>query len=56
MQRHVFAALVLGAIGIVSAKADPLSLQPDRYSQATIRPSTQAMSAPVPRDMTLSNL
>jgi lipoprotein-anchoring transpeptidase ErfK/SrfK len=48
MQRHVFAALVVSAIGIVSAKADPLSLQPDRYSQVDTRPVTQAMSAPVP--------
>jgi lipoprotein-anchoring transpeptidase ErfK/SrfK len=42
MQRHVCAALVMSAIGIVSAKADPLSLQSDRYAQAGARPSTPA--------------
>jgi lipoprotein-anchoring transpeptidase ErfK/SrfK len=33
MQRHVYAALIASAVGIVSAKADPLSLQPNRYAQ-----------------------
>ena len=49
MQRHVCAALVMSAIGIVSVKADPLSLQPDRYPQAHARPvyAPQAQPAPV---------
>jgi lipoprotein-anchoring transpeptidase ErfK/SrfK len=33
MQRHVFPVLLMGAIGIVSAQADPLSLTPNRYAQ-----------------------
>jgi len=47
MQRHVFAALALSAIGIASANADPLSLQPDRY-QADARPAASAYVAPQP--------
>ncbi len=46
MQRHVFTALVMSAIGIVSANADPLSLKPDRYAQANARPSVPAYIAP----------
>ena len=47
MQRHVFPALVMSAIGIVSAQADPLSLRSDRYAQAdTNRPSTPGYIAP----------
>jgi lipoprotein-anchoring transpeptidase ErfK/SrfK len=46
MQRHVFSALVLSAIGIVSVQADPLSIKPDRYSQANARPATPAYIAP----------
>ena len=47
MQRHVFAALAMSAIGIVSAAADPLSLQSDRYAPASARP-VPAYIAPVP--------
>jgi lipoprotein-anchoring transpeptidase ErfK/SrfK len=46
MQRHVFPVLVMSAIGIVSAQADPLSLTPERYAQASPRPSTPAYIAP----------
>jgi lipoprotein-anchoring transpeptidase ErfK/SrfK len=48
MQRHVFAALVMSAIGIVSVQADPLSLQPDRYPQTNARPvyATGAIASP----------
>jgi lipoprotein-anchoring transpeptidase ErfK/SrfK len=42
MQRHVFAALVLGAIAIVPAKADPLYLN----STAQARPAVPAYIAP----------
>ncbi len=44
MYRHVCAALLVGAIGIVSAAADPLSLQSDRYS----RSASPAYAAPQP--------
>ena len=46
MQRHVFPVLLMSAIGIVSAQADPLSLTPDRYAQANVRPPTPAYIAP----------
>ena len=46
MQRHVFPVLLMSAIGIVSAQADPLSLTPDRYAQASVRPPTPAYVAP----------
>ena len=46
MQRHVFTALVMSAIGIVSAQAEPLSLKPDRTAQANVRPSVPAYIAP----------
>ncbi|MCX7312192.1 MAG: L,D-transpeptidase [Alphaproteobacteria bacterium] len=46
MQRHVFTALVMSAIGIVSAKADPMSLLPDRYPQSTPRLYAQPQAAP----------
>jgi lipoprotein-anchoring transpeptidase ErfK/SrfK len=46
MKCHVFTALVMSVIGIVSVKADPLSLQPDRASQANARPSVPAYIAP----------
>ena len=47
MQCHVFAALVISAIGIASAQADPLSLRPDRTTTQSInRPSTPATAAP----------
>jgi lipoprotein-anchoring transpeptidase ErfK/SrfK len=46
MQRHVYAALALSAIGIVSVKAEPLSLQPDRYPQAHISQSAPTSFAP----------
>ena len=50
MQRHVFTALVMGAFGLVSAQAEPLSLQADRYSQvhSQVRnqPRTPAYIAP----------
>jgi lipoprotein-anchoring transpeptidase ErfK/SrfK len=39
MQRHVFSALALGALGIVTAQAEPLSLQPDRYGPAATPPA-----------------
>jgi lipoprotein-anchoring transpeptidase ErfK/SrfK len=49
MQRHVFFALVVSASGIVSAQADPMSLQPQRYAQAgTTRPTVPAYIAPSP--------
>ncbi|MEA2982335.1 MAG: hypothetical protein QOF91_3769 [Alphaproteobacteria bacterium] len=46
MQRHVFPALLVSAIGIVSANADPLSLTPNRYAQSTVRPATPGYIAP----------
>jgi lipoprotein-anchoring transpeptidase ErfK/SrfK len=47
MQRHVFFALVMGALGIASANAEPLSLQPQRYAEANInRPAAPAYVAP----------
>jgi lipoprotein-anchoring transpeptidase ErfK/SrfK len=47
MQRHVFTALVMSAIGIVSAKSEPLSLKPDRSTAQSIsRPSVPAYIAP----------
>ena len=46
MQRHVFPVLLMGAIGIVSAQADPLSLTPSRYAQFNVRPPTPAYIAP----------
>ena len=46
MQRHMFWALVMSAIGIVSAQAEPMSLQPGRYAQATARPPVPAYIAP----------
>jgi lipoprotein-anchoring transpeptidase ErfK/SrfK len=48
MQRHVFAALAMSAIGIVSAAADPLSLQSDRYTQGGARPVVPGYIAPMP--------
>jgi lipoprotein-anchoring transpeptidase ErfK/SrfK len=36
MQRHVFAALVMGAFGIVSASADPLSLTPSSQPRSPV--------------------
>jgi lipoprotein-anchoring transpeptidase ErfK/SrfK len=49
MQRHVFPALVMSVIGIVSAQADPLSLQSNRYAQAdTSRPTVPAYIPPQP--------
>ena len=44
--RHVFPALVMSVLGIVSAGADPLSLQPDNYGQAGARPRVPAYLAP----------
>ncbi len=41
MQRHVLSALVMGAFGVVSAHAEPLSLQPHRYAEADISRSSQ---------------
>jgi lipoprotein-anchoring transpeptidase ErfK/SrfK len=47
MQRHVLFALVASALGIVSAHADPLSLQPQRYAQASAnRPAQPGYIAP----------
>ena len=47
MQRHVLSALVMSALGIGSANADPLSLQPQHYAQANInRPAQPAYIAP----------
>jgi len=46
MQRHVFTALVMSAVGIVSAGAEPLSLQPTRYAQVSPQPRTPAYLAP----------
>ena len=46
MQRHAFAALAMSAIGIVSAAAEPMSLKPDRYPQATARPPVPAYIPP----------
>jgi lipoprotein-anchoring transpeptidase ErfK/SrfK len=42
MQRHVFSALALSALFIVSAKADPMPLQPDRYGRIDGRASVPA--------------
>jgi lipoprotein-anchoring transpeptidase ErfK/SrfK len=50
MQRHVYAALAVSAFGIVSAAADPMSLQPDRYTQANARPTAPAYIAPIPSE------
>ena len=44
MKYHVFTVLVMSAIGVVSAKAEPMSL--DRYAQANVRPSTPTYIAP----------
>jgi len=38
MQRHVMSALALGAVGIVTAQAEPLYLQPDRYGPPVAPP------------------
>jgi lipoprotein-anchoring transpeptidase ErfK/SrfK len=46
MQRHVFPALLVGAIGIVSANAEPLSLHSERYAQANVRTAPPAYIAP----------
>jgi lipoprotein-anchoring transpeptidase ErfK/SrfK len=50
MQRHVFPALIMSVVGIVSAQADPMSLTPDRYAQANnqanVRPSVPSYIAP----------
>jgi lipoprotein-anchoring transpeptidase ErfK/SrfK len=54
MQRHVFAALVMGAAGIVSANADPLPLTPSTNARpvpAYIQPQAQAQAAPVERNV-----
>jgi lipoprotein-anchoring transpeptidase ErfK/SrfK len=48
MQRHVFAALVIGAFGICSAAAEPLSLQPDRSIPTTSRQVASPAYAPLP--------
>ena len=58
MQRHMFSALVMSALGIVSASAEPLSLQPTRYAQIGTQPRTpahlapQVATAPVPAEPT----
>src|SRR4029079_3904627 len=44
MKYHVFTVLLMSAIGVVSAKADPMSL--NRTAQANARPSTPAYVAP----------
>jgi lipoprotein-anchoring transpeptidase ErfK/SrfK len=44
--RHVFPALVMSVLGIVSAGADPLSLKPDNYGQAGAPPRLPAYLAP----------
>jgi len=46
MQRHVFTALVMGALGIVSAHADPLTLLPEVFGQTNHQPRTPAYIAP----------
>ena len=46
MQRHVLPVLLMGAIGIVSAQADPLSLTPNRYAQMSARPPAPVYIAP----------
>src|SRR4029078_5773771 len=46
MQRHVFPVLIMSAIGIVSAEAEPLSLTPNRYAQSTARPPPPAYVTP----------
>jgi lipoprotein-anchoring transpeptidase ErfK/SrfK len=46
MQRHVFSALVLSAFGMISAHAEPLSLQPDSYGQIAARADMPAFAAP----------
>jgi lipoprotein-anchoring transpeptidase ErfK/SrfK len=38
MQRHVMCALALSALGIVTAQAEPLYLQPDRYGPPVTPP------------------
>jgi len=49
MKCHLFAALVLSSIAIVSANAEPLSLKPDRTTtQSITRPSVPAYIAPQP--------
>jgi len=44
MKYHVFTVLLMSAIGVVSAKAEPMSL--NRTAQANARPSTPAYVAP----------
>jgi lipoprotein-anchoring transpeptidase ErfK/SrfK len=46
MQRHVFPVLLMSALGLVSAEAEPLSLTPNRYAQSSVRPPTPAYVAP----------
>jgi lipoprotein-anchoring transpeptidase ErfK/SrfK len=46
MHRNVFIALAMGAIGIASAHAEPLSLQPFHSSEISNRPRTPAYIAP----------
>ena len=48
MQRHVFPALVMSAIGIVSAQAEPLSLRPDQTTTQSIGRPTPSTIAPQP--------
>ena len=46
MQRHVFPVLLVSALGIVSAEAEPLSLTPNRYAQSSVHTPTPAYVAP----------
>jgi lipoprotein-anchoring transpeptidase ErfK/SrfK len=47
MQPHVFPVLLISAIGIASAQAEPLSLTPNRYAPAPTYVAPQPQPAPV---------
>ena len=55
MQRHVFPALLMSAIGIVSANADPLSITPTRYAQSNVRPAQPGYIPPQPAQYASAN-
>ena len=49
MQPHVFPVLLISAIGIASAQAEPLSLTPNRYAQSNVRASAPTYVPPQPQ-------
>jgi lipoprotein-anchoring transpeptidase ErfK/SrfK len=48
MQLHVFPVLLVSAIGIASAQAEPLSLTPNRYAPSNVRASAPTYVPPQP--------